>query len=330
MAACKLDVPLPLHPAWYEMFNVDDESVREVAFMLIRLYARPKPDIFYLEEKLADLRRSRAEARELGQQAKQSLTYSSGQSTPNPTSTEAGSAAISPGNVELAPSNASNTLTSNPNLANAVATAMAVAANIVAAKSNSGLASSIVPSDPRPSVNPVKLASAFQQAALTNGKADPSAKEPDFISPGEASSSSGGGGDTKARLMTASAADSYRDNRSSKKSTYGLAKEAKREHGGSSSTHKRRRPSRSRSPAPLPYGEKVQRVKNSESSSHSRTVHSSSVADVERSRPNQDTNKSISSISRSGDVSPHSQCDDISLSSAIFDSSQLAFISRLR
>ncbi|CAL8077380.1 unnamed protein product [Calicophoron daubneyi] len=64
LASCKLGIPLPRHPAWWEMFTVDEESVREIALCLMRLYARPKPNIADLEAELAKLRKSQVEAKE--------------------------------------------------------------------------------------------------------------------------------------------------------------------------------------------------------------------------------------------------------------------------
>ncbi|EUB62765.1 Cyclin-L2 [Echinococcus granulosus] len=58
LAARRLGIPLPRHPPWWEMFNVDDESVHEIALCLQRLYAREKPSISALESRLAESERA--------------------------------------------------------------------------------------------------------------------------------------------------------------------------------------------------------------------------------------------------------------------------------
>lgn len=64
LASCKLNIPLPRNPAWWEMFHVSDESVHEIALCLLRLYARPKPDVAVLENRLAKLRKDQLEIKE--------------------------------------------------------------------------------------------------------------------------------------------------------------------------------------------------------------------------------------------------------------------------
>ncbi|KAL5107583.1 Cyclin-L2 [Taenia crassiceps] len=64
LAARRLGIPLPRHPPWWEMFNVDDESVHEIALCLQRLYAREKPSVSALELRLAEVRKRQAEERE--------------------------------------------------------------------------------------------------------------------------------------------------------------------------------------------------------------------------------------------------------------------------
>ncbi|CAH8635239.1 unnamed protein product [Heterobilharzia americana] len=64
LASCRLNIPLPRHPAWWEMFSVSEESVNEIALCLLRLYARPKADVAKLESVLAQLRKSQMEAKE--------------------------------------------------------------------------------------------------------------------------------------------------------------------------------------------------------------------------------------------------------------------------
>lgn len=64
LAARRLGIPLPRCPPWWEMFNVDDESVHEIALCLQRLYVREKPNIIAIETRLAEARKKQAEERE--------------------------------------------------------------------------------------------------------------------------------------------------------------------------------------------------------------------------------------------------------------------------
>ncbi|KAM7542087.1 hypothetical protein Aperf_G00000010155 [Anoplocephala perfoliata] len=64
LAARRLGIPLPRCPPWWEMFNVDDESVHEIALCLQRLYVREKPNITAIETRLAEARKKQAEERE--------------------------------------------------------------------------------------------------------------------------------------------------------------------------------------------------------------------------------------------------------------------------
>ncbi len=90
LAARRLGIPLPRHPPWWEMFNVDEESVHEIALCLQRLYARQKPDISALESRLAELRKKQAEEKEAALAAaaaakeanKQAAELSSGNPSP--------------------------------------------------------------------------------------------------------------------------------------------------------------------------------------------------------------------------------------------------------
>lgn len=69
LAARKLQIALPRHPPWWEMFNVDEDSVYEIALCLQRLYVRPKPNISAIEQRLAELRKKQAEEKEAAQAA---------------------------------------------------------------------------------------------------------------------------------------------------------------------------------------------------------------------------------------------------------------------
>ncbi|TGZ65745.1 hypothetical protein CRM22_005715 [Opisthorchis felineus] len=148
LASCKLGIPLPRHPAWWEMFAVDEESVREISLCLVRLYARPKPCVAELEAELAKLRKNQMEAKERELELKKVPAGS----TPN-LGSDQGSINVSPASVtvseklslpshdggplktdEVKPFRDDRVLPPNSVLASAIATAKAVAANISATK----------------------------------------------------------------------------------------------------------------------------------------------------------------------------------------------------
>ncbi|THD23772.1 Cyclin-L2 [Fasciola hepatica] len=150
LASCKLGIPLPRHPAWWEMFTVDEESVREIALCLVRLYARPKADIAELETELAKLRKSQVEAKEREIELKKvqsSVTpdhtsdHSSVTLSPNaltaskkPPVTSKGSSSSVVGDPNASVPDMTQSLPPNSILASALATAKAVAASITASK----------------------------------------------------------------------------------------------------------------------------------------------------------------------------------------------------
>ncbi|GAA32942.1 cyclin-L2 [Clonorchis sinensis] len=153
LASCKLGIPLPRHPAWWEMFAVDEESVREISLCLVRLYARPKPCVAELEAELAKLRKNQMEAKERELELKKVPAGS----TPN-LGSDQGSINVSPASVtvseklslpshdggplktdEVKPFRDDRVLPPNSVLASAIATAKAVAANISATKGASDI-----------------------------------------------------------------------------------------------------------------------------------------------------------------------------------------------
>ncbi|TNN18259.1 Cyclin-L2 isoform 1 [Schistosoma japonicum] len=148
LASCKLNIPLPRHPAWWEMFSVSEESVHEIALCLLRLYARPKADVSKLESILAQLRKSQVEAKERENELKKQQTVT----TPPSSRSDHSFGCISPpnhlsklknqsnGNKKLVniktESEDTNTVFSSSSLlASALANAKAVAATIAASKS---------------------------------------------------------------------------------------------------------------------------------------------------------------------------------------------------
>ncbi|VDP75463.1 unnamed protein product [Echinostoma caproni] len=150
LASCKLGIPLPRHPAWWEMFTVDEESVREIALCLVRLYARPKANIAELEAELAKLRKSQVEAKEREIELKKvqsSVTpdnasdHSSITLSPNALIvskknlvTTKGSSSSIVGDSNTSVPDMTQSLPPNSILASALATAKAVAASITASK----------------------------------------------------------------------------------------------------------------------------------------------------------------------------------------------------
>lgn len=150
LASCKLGIPLPRHPAWWELFTVDEESVREIALCLVRLYARPKANIAELEAELAKLRKSQVEAKEREIELKKvqntntadntsdhsSVTLSPNALTApkNPPVTSKGSSSNIVGDSNASVPDMTQSLPPNSILASALATAKAVAASITASK----------------------------------------------------------------------------------------------------------------------------------------------------------------------------------------------------
>ncbi|CAH8678939.1 unnamed protein product [Schistosoma haematobium] len=150
LASCKLNIPLPRHPAWWEMFSVSEESVHEIALCLLRLYARPKVDVGKLESVLAQLRKSQAEAKERENELRKQQTVT----TPPSTRSDHSFGYLSPPNhlsksknqnkpngnkksvdSKAEPEDTSTVFAPNSLLASALANAKAVAATITASKS---------------------------------------------------------------------------------------------------------------------------------------------------------------------------------------------------
>ncbi|KAF6770172.1 hypothetical protein AHF37_11712 [Paragonimus kellicotti] len=150
LASCKLGIPLPRHPAWWEMFTVDEDSVHEISLCLMRLYARPKSCVTEVEAELAKLRKNLMEAKERELESKKQTQANI---TPPVHVSDQGSVDVSPTPDAVTEKSVSfqSSGTSKPNelkysdsndrllppnsvLANAIATAKAVAANITASK----------------------------------------------------------------------------------------------------------------------------------------------------------------------------------------------------
>lgn len=149
LASCKLGIPLPRHPMWWEMFSVDEDSVHEIALTLVRLYARPKPNIVALEKDLAKLRKQQLETRERELELKkQSQTgVSKGAVSDNVAAVSPPAVADNLNDPSLPADSVVNKTkkpidSNDPNrvIASAVATARAAAANISATRNNSSSA----------------------------------------------------------------------------------------------------------------------------------------------------------------------------------------------
>ncbi|CAH8588479.1 unnamed protein product [Dicrocoelium dendriticum] len=168
LAACNLGIPLPRHPAWWEMFTVDDESVREISLCLLRLYARPKPNVTEIESELSKLRKNLMEAKEREVELKKQAQAGS---TP-PNQVVQGPVDVSPASLPVPEKPLSSqddvplksgtlkpvgghSLPPNSVLATAIATAKAVAANIASKATTCNNAearpSSPLSADPPPS-----------------------------------------------------------------------------------------------------------------------------------------------------------------------------------
>ncbi|CAH8595289.1 unnamed protein product [Schistosoma turkestanicum] len=204
LASCKLNIPLPRHPAWWEMFSVSEESVHEIALCLLRLYARPKVDVGKLESILAQLRKSQAEAKERENELKKQQTVTTSPSTrsdhsfgyispPNHLSKSKiqnkSNGNKKPVDIKVEPEDSNITYPSNSVLANALANAKAVAATITASKSGMttdefsklGNDSSIIPHKCELSGEPVSPESAekLAESNQTDNISDVSNKKPD-------------------------------------------------------------------------------------------------------------------------------------------------------
>lgn len=55
LTARKLKLPLPKAPAWYLVFGVSESEIKDVCLKILRLYARPKPNVEALEKKVEEL-----------------------------------------------------------------------------------------------------------------------------------------------------------------------------------------------------------------------------------------------------------------------------------
>ncbi|KAK4878121.1 hypothetical protein RN001_010627 [Aquatica leii] len=76
LTARKLKLPLPKSPAWFSLFGVTEQEIRDVSLRILRLYARPKINVEALERKIEELCRKY-------QDAKMKARGNSGNNTPN-------------------------------------------------------------------------------------------------------------------------------------------------------------------------------------------------------------------------------------------------------
>ncbi|KAF5276925.1 hypothetical protein FQA39_LY18542 [Lamprigera yunnana] len=76
LTARKLKLPLPKNPAWFSLFGVTDQEIRDVSLRILKLYLRPKINAELLEKKIEELCRKY-------QDAKMKARGNSGNNTPN-------------------------------------------------------------------------------------------------------------------------------------------------------------------------------------------------------------------------------------------------------
>ncbi|KAB0791244.1 hypothetical protein PPYR_03044 [Photinus pyralis] len=90
LTARKLKLPLPKNPAWFSLFGVTEQEIRDVSLRILRLYARSKINVDTLEKKIEELCKKY-------QDAKIKLRGNSGNNTPNNNSPSSPSAQKSSG-----------------------------------------------------------------------------------------------------------------------------------------------------------------------------------------------------------------------------------------
>lgn len=65
LSARQLKIPLPNKPAWYSLFRVSEEDIRDICLIILRLYKRSKPLVEKLEKRLDELKAAQEEAKML-------------------------------------------------------------------------------------------------------------------------------------------------------------------------------------------------------------------------------------------------------------------------
>ncbi|BFZ23285.1 hypothetical protein BsWGS_26324 [Bradybaena similaris] len=63
LAARQCQVPLPNSPPWYWLFAVGEDEIQQICLSILRLYARPKPNLEQLEKIVDDLKRKQQAAK---------------------------------------------------------------------------------------------------------------------------------------------------------------------------------------------------------------------------------------------------------------------------
>ncbi|XP_059146076.1 cyclin-L1-like [Physella acuta] len=63
LAARQCQIPLPNSPPWFWLFAVDEEEIQLICMSILRLYARPKPNLEQLEKTVEELKRKQQAAK---------------------------------------------------------------------------------------------------------------------------------------------------------------------------------------------------------------------------------------------------------------------------
>lgn len=63
LSARQLKIPLPNKPKWFQIFNVEEDDIRDISYIILRLYCRPKPNVDKLEKTVEELKKAQEEAK---------------------------------------------------------------------------------------------------------------------------------------------------------------------------------------------------------------------------------------------------------------------------
>jgi len=63
LAARQLQICLPNNPAWFLVFNVDEDDLKDISLCILRLYSRAKPNVEKLEEIVNEVKKRHVEAK---------------------------------------------------------------------------------------------------------------------------------------------------------------------------------------------------------------------------------------------------------------------------
>ncbi|CAG5136058.1 unnamed protein product [Candidula unifasciata] len=95
LAARQCQVPLPNNPPWYWLFAVGEDEIQQICLSILRLYARPKPNLEQLEKIVDELKRKQQAAKS------KARALLSDMDTPNSTSRQNSPKVISPNPAAL-------------------------------------------------------------------------------------------------------------------------------------------------------------------------------------------------------------------------------------